>query len=98
VRTLVFAACVGLALMGSLLLLLCGIGGAAAATTTTTTREPAEAASNQQLVFEPTREWQVIPEGAAIPPVSSLSFDLWSKNGNVMDVGCASLSALRSIY
>lgn len=65
-RTLLFAAVVGLALLGSLALLLCGPGMAAAAVAS----EAEEADRGGVAVFVPTREWQVIPEGAAIPPVS----------------------------
>ena len=64
-RTLLFAAVVGLALLGSLALLLCGRGVAAAAAS-----DAEEGDRGGVAVFVPTREWQVIPEGTAIPPVS----------------------------
>lgn len=69
-RTLLFAAVVGLALLGSLALLLGGRGVAAASAS------EGEEGDRGVAVFVPTREWQVIPEGAAIPPVS-FEFLVW---------------------
>lgn len=70
-RTLAFAVCAALAL-GSLMLLLCGGVAAAGGVKGQQVggREEASSGSKGEMVFVPTREWQVIPEGAAIPPVS----------------------------
>lgn len=76
-RTLLFAAFVGLALLGSLALLLGGRGVAAAAAAVA---PEAEEDGGSVAVFVPTREWQVIPEGAAIPPVRFVGV-VWSDVG-----------------